>query len=107
MGNDIDSSGSADGIYGNDRVKSSRNSVDVCRYIGRGSSGRWSLATGGKNDQKAEVAAAHDSEFVLKKRTDGLKIGQVLQYFAVHFVVGEGFVQEAVESVGPIKDLTD
>ncbi len=29
----------------------------------------------------------------------GLKIGQVLQYFAVHFVGAEGFVQEAVESV--------
>src|SRR5580658_3844026 len=34
-----------------------------------------------------------------KKRRDRLKIGQVLQYFAVHFVGAEGFVQEAVEAV--------
>src|ERR1700730_2667099 len=33
------------------------------------------------------------------KRTAVLKIGQVLQYFAVHFVVAERFVEKAVKTM--------
>ena len=36
---------------------------------------------------------------IILERTDELKIGQVLQYFAMHFVRAERFVQEAVETV--------
>ena len=43
--------------------------------------------------------AAHAIGFVLEKRMDGSKIGQVLQYFAVHFVRTEWFVKKAIETM--------